>query len=353
MATSTLAAIEQKVRRLTRSPSTAQLTEADLDQYINTFVLYDFPEHLRMFILHEKFSFVCNAYQDLYMTDGSYAAPNPLNNFQQNYLTINKPVYIAGYLAFFTQSQEEFYNIYPNINFLVQVGAGTGVQTTFTGTVQSATTNNPPNPLIANNVLFGSIDSLGNSLALVDTPVVDAITGLPTINGNLYAPGSIPAIPPTAINPNNTINYVTGIFTCTFTAAPGDTIPVNVQMIQYQPSRPLAMLYYQNQITLRPIPDQPYSINFEVFARPTALLSEGQSPQLEEWWQYIAYGAAKKIFEDRMDMESVQAIMPEYRKQENLCNRRSLVQYQNQRTATIYTEIYGGNTWGFGHGGNF
>ena len=40
-----LQTIRTKVRRLTRSLSPAQLTDAQIDEYINTFVLYDFPEH--------------------------------------------------------------------------------------------------------------------------------------------------------------------------------------------------------------------------------------------------------------------------------------------------------------------
>lgn len=51
MADSTLAAIHEKVRRITRTPSMAQLTDAQLDQYINTFVLYDFPSNIRLFPL--------------------------------------------------------------------------------------------------------------------------------------------------------------------------------------------------------------------------------------------------------------------------------------------------------------
>jgi hypothetical protein len=115
------------------------------------------------------------------------------------------------------------------------------------------------------------------------------------------------------------------------------------------------MLYYNNTIYLRPVPDQPYQINFEADIRPTELLSSN-SPELEEWWQYIAYGAAKKIFEDRMDTESVQQIMPEFKQQERMCNRRTVVQYTNERVATIYTDnATGGSSsgWGWGGGGQF
>ena len=56
------------------------------------------------------------------------------------------------------------------------------------------------------------------------------------------------------------------------------------------------------------------------------------------------------LFQDRMDMESLQMIEPEFKKQENLVNRKTLVQLANTRTATIFTEgnanwPYGG--WGF------
>jgi hypothetical protein len=92
----------------------------------------------------------------------------------------------------------------------------------------------------------------------------------------------------------------------------------------------------------------------EVYIRPTQLLAANQSPQLEEWWQWIAYGAAKKIFEDRMDLESVQQIMPEYKKQESMMIRRTIMQLANERVATIYTEQSsfgpGSGAWGWGGG---
>ena len=51
MADSSLTAIRLKVRRLTRSPSVGQITDATIDEYVNTFIQYDFPEHLRLFSL--------------------------------------------------------------------------------------------------------------------------------------------------------------------------------------------------------------------------------------------------------------------------------------------------------------
>lgn len=367
--TTTLQAIQTKVRRLTRSPSSAQLTDTDLQNYINTFIVYDFPETLRTFKLRQQFSFVCNPYQDTYITNATLPTTNPLYNFENIYLTMHQPIYIAGFQSFFTQSRTQMFAIYPMLNSIMNIGVrGNGVQTSFTGVV---TNNSGPvlNPNVQNQssvllqgqVLFDSIDSNGLGLSLIDVPVQDTGTGFNTVNGNLYVPGTEPDTRPTVVDPTNTINYVTGAYTITFKTpggapvAPGPDRVINSQTVPSITARPQALMFYENVFTLRPVPDQPYKINFEVDIRPTAILDTTFSPELEEWWQYIAYGAAKKIFEDRMEMESVANIMPEFNKQERLCLRRTLVQLTNERVATIYSEqtgTQGGwNWWSFGSGG--
>jgi len=387
--TFTLQAIETKVRRLTRSPSEAQLTTADLDNYINTFVVYDFPEHLRTFNFRQSFKFWCNPFQDEYPTDiasfgtASQASQNILYNFQNHILTVHDPVYIAGYQSFYSQNREQFFSIYPNVNSIQSIGVcGDGVTVTFSGRINTHFSSTFPNPSVHNNqggavllkrnVLFESVDLYGNGLSLVDIPVIDSVTGNPTVWGNLYVPGSsawqaaietppIAATPYTLVpggapNSQNYINYVTGRFTITFPFAPRTGHAINSQTVPEITSLPQAMLWYQNKFVLRPVPDQPYQINFEVFRRPTYLMSTNSAPALEEYWQYIAYGAAKKIFEDRLDMDSVQLIMPEFKVQQALCERRNIVQWTNERTATIYTEqtSFGGQGgWGWGGGGNF
>ena len=355
--TSNLQAIQTKVRRLTRSPSESQITENDLNNYINTFVVYDFPEHIRTFNLRKAFSFYTNPGQDVYGTDtASYAGAttNPLYDFQNKYLTVHAPVYMAGYQRFFTQSESQFFGIYPKVTSIVQQNTGDGITVTFTGTIsygQSFTAGITQNvALLQNNVLLTSIDVNGIGLAMVDVPVVNAASGFNLPVGNLYPINAVPATPPTAILANNNVDYSTGIYTVTFTAAPATSAQIMSQTVPLITSLPQALMFYGNQFTLRPIPDQVYKITFEVYVVPTYLMSSSEEPILKEYWQYIAYGAAKKIFEDRMDMESVQAIMPEFKKQEDLCLRRSLVQYSNERTATIYTEQtdIGSGTGGWG-----
>lgn len=371
----TLQAIETKVRRLTRSPSIQQLSEADLQNYINTFVVYDFPEHLRMFNNRTTYTFYTNPGQDRYPTDEvSFAGvtTNPLYNFQNNFISIHSPVYMAGYNSFFTQSREQFFGIYPKTNSIAATGAtGDGITTQFSGIVNTAQSSLVPGQLnqaagiLQFEVLFDSIDTNGLGLSLVDLPVVDTSTGNNTQIGNLYDPNSAlyqsaltnpptvaftsPFAPGTGI-----INYNTGQFTVNFTTAPGAGQPINSQTVFQVLSLPQALLFYDNTFFVRPVPDQPYRIQFEAYMRPTFLMQLNQAPQLEEWWQYIAYGAAKKIFEDRMDLDSVALILPEYQKQEQLCLRRTIVQNTNERTATIYTEqttgYSGSGFWGWSGG---
>lgn len=362
--TNTLQAIQTKVRRLTRTPSAAQLTDEDLQNYINTFVVYDFPEHLRTFNFLQSFTFYCNPYQSEYPTDEiSFvgATDNPLYNFQNIHLTVHPPLYIAGFQSLYTQSRQQFFGIYPKINSIASIGVkGNGVTTTFSGVINSqqaiipAGLNQQQVGLLQNQVLFSSVDVTGSGLAMVDVPVVNVATGNPFPIGNLYIPGQEPVTPPIAVLANNFVNYATGRFTVTFPTAPASGFMINSQTVPQVLSLPQAMLFYDNKFVLRPVPDQPYRINFEVYTRPTYLMEIDSVPALEEYWQYIAYGAAKKIFEDRMDQESVQIIMPEYKKQEALCLRRTLVQLANERVATIYTESVGpGGGWtGWGSSGS-
>ncbi len=362
----TLGAIRAKVRRLTLSPSEAQLTTAQLDEYINTYVVYDFPETLRTFNLKTTFEFITNPGQDVYNTDiasfgiNPAAVFNPLYNFQNKYLTVHPPFYAAGFPIIFTQLPQQFWAAYPMLNAIASIGVTGNGGVTYTGVINTQQTVIPTpgfNQLLAlvqRQVMFNSINAAGQGIALRDVPVID-IYGNPTINGNLYDANSAAyqnalQTPPTVIDVNNTINYVTGVYTITFPSAPAIGATINSQTIPYQGSRPQCIMYYSNTFTLRPIPDQSYRINFEVFQRPTALLAENQSPELEEYWQLIALGAAKKVLQDRMDVDTMALIQPELDQQELLCLRRTIVQLSNQRSPTIYSVSETGpgynNGWG-------
>lgn len=313
MATATLQAIRDKIRRLTRSPSVNQITDAQIDEYVNTFIAFDLPEHLRLFSLHEKVVFSLEPNKDTYTVTEVLTDVN-------SYVTFNPPVYIAGNKALFSQSEDEFYNLYPFVYTIVDTDStGNGASVSFSGTLDSV-------PVLKGKVALTSIDVNGDGLIVSD----DHDNGA---SGTLTGDGT------------GTINYTTGAWTVTYSVAPASGEAIVAQTVPYQAAKPVAILYFNNSFTVRPVPDQVYQVQIETFRQPTELLSASSTPELEQWWQYIAYGAAKKVFEDRMDLESVQMIMPEFKKQERLVLRRTIVQQTNERTATIYTEMVNNNTY--------
>lgn len=350
LATSTLTTIRQKVRRLTRSPSLQQLSDGDLDQYINTFIAYDFPEHLRLFSLRTTLTFYTQPGVDVYET--STDPKNALFDFKNIYIAIHQPVFIAGVPASFTQWRDVFFGQWPQTAQVQKTTfTGNGGMGPFTGilnTFPQAPFNTGPNSgaILQNSVVFSILDVNNKSMVLIDYPSLVN----PTI-GYLAEPNSAP----TNIVNNGTINYETGAFTAvTF---PSNTLNSTsnfliAEYVMYIPGLPISMLYYDNQFTLRPVPDKTYAVQVEADIRPTQLLATDQNPQINQWWQFISYGCAKKIFEDRMDLDSVQMIMPEFKNQMNFVNRTSLTQQANERTTTIYTEgkSYG---WGWYNNSNF
>lgn len=340
MASSTLDTIRTKVRRLTRSPSPALLSDSQIDDYVNTFILYDFPEQLRLFNLRTVLTFYTQPGVDVYDTNTTVVT-DPLYNFKNVYIAVHPPVYFAGIQGFYTQWRDVFYGYWPQTNTISDTTLrGNNTTGPFVGTIIAPPVGVPPYPFILqSSVNINCLDNNGNSMVMVDIPINNQFGNLTQAN--------VPLVPPfdTTIDPNNNINYVTGKFTVTF---PNNTVNLGIvwfEGILYQPGKPLAMLYYDDQFIIRPVPDKTYSISIEADIRPTQLINSTDIPQLEQWWQYIAYGASKKIFEDRTDLDSAQMILPEFKQQERFVLRTTLTQQANERTVTIYTQ---GKNYGFG-----
>ena len=340
----TLADIRTKVRRITGRPSATQIADSDIDKYINTFYVYDMPEHLKMESLRYNYEFTTTAGIPTYDLPTS------------TYLTAMPPVFIGGYESYMTQDRQNFFRINPQLNMLQQsVYSGNGTNTGYTG---QKLTNLPiipgfkPNPpgaystwTLGNDIPASALkwNVLVSALA---TP--NATSGIkPSISlvddgqGNLFAPTD------TSINPANargTINYITGAISITnFTNSIPSGNAINVQYVPYVANRPQSVVFFQDQFILYPVPDQAYTVSFEAYKYPTAFLGTDPTvtPQLQEWWQMLALGAALKIFEDNGDLENYakyRGIMEEYM---TLSLRRTIVQQTSERTASIYTEQSG------------
>jgi len=308
MADSSLEAIRIKVRRLTRSQSPAQITDTEIDEYINTFILFDMPENLYLFSNKTTFTFYTEPYVDEYDSDNP---ATQLDDFKNKYTTFEAPVYIAGQLVPFYQNREDFYAAYPYETTLNFLAYGDGLTTNFSGTLASF-------PILKNNNLFSSIDANNNSLELHDFVGGAGTTAL--LGGSGIG----------------TINYVTGEYDLDFSVAPASGVAINSQTRPYLASKPQALLYFNNKFYVRPVPDQAYRVDIEAFKLPTELLSNSQSPDLDQWSQYIAHGAAIKVYQDRMDIDSVALLMPEFKKQEILVNRRNVNQQSRSKVNTVF-----------------
>lgn len=350
---------------MTGRPSPSQISNSDIISYINTFYIYDMPEHLRLQNLLVNYQFTTSANVGVY-------------DFPRNmYLTAMPPVFIAGYQSYMTQSRQNFFRNNSELQFLQQsLYTGTGTSASYTGQFLTNTPilqgfkRNPP------GAFSGSLDDCQtnqinwNVVISADGPP-DATSGLtPSYTlvddgvGNLIDPQDpfIPGV--TTFIPNEyatygTINYITGAVNITSFVENGTrtlkTVPagnaINVQYIPYVASRPQSAMFFQDQIILYPIPDQAYTVSFEAYAYPTSFLATnlGTSPQLNEWWQLLAFGAVQKIFEDNADFENMAKFRPLLEEQLRLMMRRTIVQQTPERTSTIYTEQSGMGQYSFGN----
>lgn len=331
MPNSTLQAIQTKVRRITRCPSTSQLSDADLNNYINTFLLYNLPDQLRLFSLRTTFTFYTQPNVDEYETTTTDIT-SPFYQFKNKYIAIHQPVFFAGIQGFYTQERDVFYGYYPQTNTIADTQLrGNGTPGPFNGTIVAK-------PALQNNVIFSCNDTNGTAMTLKDYPFNNTlgVLGLPYDGTPVYG----------------TVNYITGVYSVTFPANTAIGATLWVETIAYQPSKPLALLFFDEKFTVRPVPDKAYAIQLEADILPTELLNAGDEPFLNRAWEYISYGTSKKIFEDRLDYESINLIMPSLQEQEYLLQRSTLEQQAEQRTVTIYTQGKSYNYWGgWGPGG--
>jgi hypothetical protein len=309
---STLDRIRTKVRRLTATSRTTQLSDAVIDQYVNDFYLYDMPGHLRLFDLKTIYIFYTQPNVDVYAFD------------KNAYSSVGEPIYIAGYEGFFSESRRQFYMQYPDLEYNQLLTTGDGSQGPYTGTLSNVPIlrRGPPSgdPYFS-RVLASAVDNTGVSETFTDT-AVSGDTG--TLTGSLGGSG--------------TINYTTGAVSLTFANGIPSGNNIQVQTIPFNATMPTSLLFYDNLFFLRPVPDQSYKIELDAYVFPTTLLNDGDSPLVQQWWQYLAFGAAKKVFEDRGDMEGAAMIMGSFKEQERIVQRRTIVDYSQQRVPTIYTE---------------
>lgn len=280
----TLADIQTKVRNVTGAKGQDQLSDTDLNKYINNYYVFTMPFELKVQIANNYITFKTVPGQDVYAFPGGFFTDSP-------------GAYADGFPMIFYQDTDIFFQDWPQQYAVNVVGTGDGIASTFSGGVQ-----NPP-------IIIGTFFITDGNQVLQDNG-----SGILTGNGT------------------GTINYTTGAFVANFTNPPASTLTIYCKYQGYQGNRPQGCLFFDNQFTMRPVPDQVYQILMQGYIVPTTLTAPTDKPLQEEWGELIAYGASLDIFSDRGDQENYDRYFSVFKRFENVALARTIQQYTAEQS---------------------
>lgn len=338
----TLVAIRKKVRRLTASASTSALSASDLDGYINDAYNNNFPNAIKSDLLRNVYTFYTSPNIDRY----------PLNvNYNQG---VRDPMYVDGVQGSFFKDRTQFYNMWPRWPTLNKPISGNGVfQGPYTFTISQT-------PFLSREVTIGGTDVSGiginisddgEGLLLLDIPnpqtIVPAYSqGFPVPPNNLTP--SIPGMHNANTgNPGDrqqlqigSVNYVTGVMTFSLVGTP--YIPAaGTQMTcfvsQYTTGRPYSLLFWNNEFTIRPVPNLVHKVEIETYLTPVQFMQTTDSPILNQWWKWIAIMASILVLEDRQDLAGIANLAQSLDREEDLILERQATEEIGQRNTTIFS----------------
>ncbi len=365
--------IETKVRRLTASASEAALRSVDIQEAVNEFYSTDFPYAIKLDQMRYIYKFLTIPNVDRYPVD--------VNNLQG----FRAPVYFEGIQGNLFKNRDQLYNLYPRYPTKFLPISGDGVTTNFTFTLYGNTQNPYPQNnfgILSTQLVIGGVDVNGNPIRIIDDggAVVDGYgIGSNTTSGrllfiqqnqvgnNVYLDNlnaQKPAIPPLSPLPRpspvspltpqycGTVDYITTNITVNFPVAPQAGSQISVWASQYQTGRPYNLLFWNNEFTIRPVPDNVYMVEVEAYQTPVQFMQTTDNPILNQWAKYIAYGTAREILRDRQDMEGVANLEEGFLRQEGLVLERQAIEEIAVPNITLFnsTQRGYGTGWGIGQG---
>lgn len=280
----TLQAIRNKIRDITGSTEESQIPDSEINTQINRYYQYTMPNELKVEIENNFLDFKTVPGQDIY-------------DLPQGYFTESPGIYFDGFPSTFYLDPDVFYQDWPQQYAVDIIGTGDGITTGFSGTLQ-----NPP--LIISSLFISDNSSVLQSLE----------------NGTFSGDGT------------GTINYTTGAYSINFTTAPSSAQQVYAKYIGYTGNRPSGAMWFQNQLTLRPVPDQVYQGRLQGYIVPASLSSDTDVPLQQEWGPVIAYGVSMEIFSDRSDMGAYNEIFPVFKRYESVALSRTVQELASQQS---------------------
>lgn len=307
---STLANIRQKVRRLTASPSTQQISDDDIDEQINRSYCEDFPAEIKSDLFKDVVEIFVHPYKDRYALSGSInttSAPD-VNTTANTYESIREPIYVEGRRANYFTDRGQFYNAWPRTHSLNTSLTGDGSTTAFSLAIGA--------PILPFECVIGYLDVGGDYIKVEDGG-----------DGILYLANTSTAA--------GTITYSSGSISLTLLTAPDNGQTISVWYYTYSPGRPTSVMFWKNELVVRPVPDRVYRVQVEAYKFPAAMGST-DTPEIKQWMQYLALLAAVKILADRQDMEGLENLVPLLDRQQRLVKNRKANELIGRRAPTIY-----------------
>ena len=272
----TLSRIQQKIRQVTGRFTPAEISNDELRTRINQYYTLTFPAEVKLEQKHSYYQFTTDVNQP------TYAQP------ETSYTNFEPPASCNNLSVTWYQDPSQFLTSnHLQYTFLTQ-WTGDGATTNFSSTVVGFPIY-PGTTTVSDNV------ELFQDTTLVYTTADIAITG--------SAGGSM------------TLNYSTGSVNVTFNAAPADGQNIYLNYVVFQPGRPQAILMYNNQFQLWPVPDQQYIIKMKAYSIVTELTDATDTPDLSEWGPCIAYGTARDLLADYGEFDGYSEVTALYKEQ--------------------------------------
>lgn len=344
--------ILEKIREVSASGNSLQVTDEKLIKYINSYYLYDFPNDLRNLKLKDVYTFNTIQGVDTYPFDFD------------RWETIEAPAYCGKIQIALFQDKASFYGYNFNYQQLETFANADGTAGPYSGSVQSApivkSVNNNPmaDTAQSNTQVFPAgypptFDE--NNISRIQNILISANTATSSLHVTDDGAGNLIG----DCVSGGTINYQTGaIANLTFTSSVPSGNDINIQYIQLVQSQPFTMLFFQNQFVLRPIPDQAYTIEVTAYRRPSQALMGTTDvtipdlngrPEQFDWWELIAFGVAKKLYQDRLDMDGVQMMDAFLQEKISEARTRTYGQLGKRQSNTLYrNEAWGQNNLNMG-----
>jgi len=292
MATWTLSNIQTKIRQVTGRFSPAEISNQELTQRINQYYTLTFPAEVKLEQKHVYYEFTTSANQ------AYYAQP------ETTFTNFEPPATCNNLSMLWYQNPAVYFENNPLQYTFLTPWTGDGATSNFTTTVTGF-------PIYPGTLTISDGVELFEDTSTTWTTSDVNITG--SLGGTLV------------------LNYESGSVNVTFNSAPADGQLINLNYVIFAADRPQAILMYDNQFQLFPVPDQAYKIKMGAYSVVSELVNATDTPDLNEWGPCIAYGTSRQIMADYGEMDGYAEVSQLYKEQVRYILTRTLQNLLNIR----------------------